>query len=445
MDRNRTTQFSLKFLPEITFLILTILSFSSCAFFEKPDYDETNINTAVESNEIDEIEWLSDRAETDGYSSKDGYYRMISRDDCSVNLCYIDFQTNQEIYLCNSPNCSHDDDRCSSWFPFSNGVMLPIPVGEKVVILHGGNPSYANILGDDALAKVEIMDADGSNRHKILEFSATEQISQLPRGGLARDSKNVYFVLTDVVENTRTLYSLDTVEGQASPVYTFDQPEEKIVAAEGSELVISYVPGGDDLTADLSKLETKLFRLNPKTREETPLFSYPFLSKAAFDGKIYAVLDTNGTMKAYDLSTGDILFENQLDEAIDFNLSKFYGCFEGKFLVATYVLPDETLSSSGSIKYCAIDVKTGELTELPFIYYSDPGYGYAEPNACFIAAENDTDYMCCYGSEVIVVNFPKDDGTTLELPYNVPLYAMISKDDFWKGVGQLIPVDDKKT
>lgn len=399
----------------------------------------------TENSEVDKLEWLSDRAETDGYSSEYGYYRMISKEDCSVNLYYIDFETGQEIYLCNRPNCPHDDDSCPSWFPFSNGVMLPIPVGEKLVILHGGNPTYAQTLGEDALAKVEIADIDGGNRREVIVFSGTEQISQLPRGGLARDSQNLYFVLTDTVETVRTLYKLDTVSGTAAPVYVFGEPEEKIVAAVDDELVIAYVPGADDLTADASALKTELFRLDPETGKETALFRYPFTSQAACDGETYAVLDENGTMQTYDLRTGKLLVSNRLKEPIDFSLSQFYGCVDGKMLVSTFVLPDEkeiSLPFYGEMKYRAIDIQTGNVTELPFIYYEDSGDGIYEPAPYFVAAEYGDKYMCCWKAETLVVNFPKNDGTTIELPYGVPSYAMISKKDFWNGNEDFTIIDD---
>ena len=111
-----------------------------------------------------EIRPLLDLATVDGYSTAEGFYRFVPREDASSNLCYIDFASGQEIYLCSQPNCAHADASCTSWYPSNLGILLPIPVGDRLVVLHGGSPSYASLIGDDALAQIEFAALDGSGR-----------------------------------------------------------------------------------------------------------------------------------------------------------------------------------------------------------------------------------------------------------------------------------------
>lgn len=434
------------------FILIECLLFtcgcSSSNILANSNQDKEAAGKDLASSNSGSLEYLSDRAETDGYSSANGYYRIITRENATANLCYIDFATNKEIYLCNQPNCSHDSESCTSFIPFSNGVMLPVPISDKIVLLHGGNPSYAEFLGSDALAKIELLNADGSERHTIAEFAPTEQISQLPRGGMARNDRYVYFVLTDTISNERKLYRADIQTETAEFVYLFDKDEERIVGCIGDDIVISFTAGANNLTLDPEQLETQVFRLNPSTKEEVPLFSYSFTSQAACDGNLYAVLSSNGTIQSYDLKTGKTLSQNSLITPIDFSTAKFYGCFDGNFLIAAYETPkeltDEFNTSAYAPTYYAIDIRTGEQKELPYIYYTTYGSGnetFTKGDVSFIAAETDNEYMCCNGMNPTIVEFPKNDGTTVELPYNIPSYAMVKKDDFWNGVGVFTPIE----
>lgn len=124
----------------------------------------------------------------------------------------------------------------------------------------------------------------------------------------------------------------------------------------------------------------------------------------------------------------------------------------GHLLVAAFDMPEdpealaEEIMQSGYYvpHYYAIDIRTGEVKELPYLYYQtalEDAFTYQEGKVCFIAAETEDQYLCCKQMNTIVVDFPRNDGTVVELPYNTPLYAMISKDTFWHGSGTLVPVE----
>src|SRR5699024_2337505 len=99
---------------------------------------------------------LPDRAGVEGQANGEGFYRFIAREDGAANLCYLDFSSAQEVMLCSQPNCAHADESCPAWFPSLVGVNQAFPVGDALIILHGGNPSYASSLGEEALARIEV-------------------------------------------------------------------------------------------------------------------------------------------------------------------------------------------------------------------------------------------------------------------------------------------------
>ena len=48
---------------------------------------------------------------------QNGYF-YIKRDDLRENIMYSDYNSKQEVYLCNKPNCTHDTNNCPSFLDF---------------------------------------------------------------------------------------------------------------------------------------------------------------------------------------------------------------------------------------------------------------------------------------------------------------------------------------
>ena len=51
----------------------------------------------------------------DGNGAGDGYYHLVPRADSSNNICFVDYKSRTQVYLCNRPECEHCDDTCTSW------------------------------------------------------------------------------------------------------------------------------------------------------------------------------------------------------------------------------------------------------------------------------------------------------------------------------------------
>lgn len=393
---------------------------------------------------------LPDASGVDGYASEQGFYRAIPRADFSVNLCYIDFASAQEIYLCSQPGCTHDSDACPAWLPFANGRMLPIPVGDRVVLLHGGRPQYADVLGSDAVAQIDVMAQDGSARQRVAEFSATEQVAAVPRGGLARDNKNVYFVLADTVSGVRTLCAVDSLSGELFRLYTLPEEEEKIIAADGQALILSYTPGSYS-TAGADTLTTHVVRLDLNTMSVTSLFTYPYADFCACSGSECAVLGSDGTIRLYDLTDG--AQKRELATGLyDVPQTKSWyiaGLYEGKLLVYAWPLDtdEENLNRHpyvSPVVYYAVDLDSGALTEMPYTYNRLLAEDSYQATPCSIAAQTQTQYLCVCDMEYSVASYRKADGEAMEDRVDTNLYALVDKDAFWAGNAVLTPVADQK-
>lgn len=385
------------------------------------------------------VEWLNDRA--GGYSSTSGFYRtQLRSDQLAQNLLYIDFATGQELYLCSQPNCTHDSDSCSSWLSLSGALTRVIPVGEKVVILYGGN-SYAP--GENSKPHILLMNPDGSERKTLASFESTDMVAAMPRGGLARDEENLYFVLQSQDVNTRTLYAVNVVTEQVTPVCALSEEEEKIVGGAGSELVLSYTPGAYSLENDAADLTTQFIRLDPKTGTVTPLFSCAYLDTllGCIDGKAY-LLNSDGTLYSYDLQTGESAAVKTDLPAIDY--INWAGTADGKGLISLIFQPTgEGAEESADIVtlYFSIDLASGRSTPLPYIF---DGETMQQPMR--IEAESSTHLLLLSGNRDVKVAAPgESEGEITTVSGTVPVYSLLSKEDFRAARDTAVPVKDSKT
>ena len=372
-----------------------------------------------------EIHPLLDLPTVDGYATEAGFYRFVPREDGSSNLCYIDFASGQEIYLCSQPNCAHADASCTSWYPSNLGILLPIPVGDRLVVLHGGSPSYASLIGDDALAQIEYVSLDGSSRTTGIVFPANVQITAMPRGGYAYDDENVYFVATTTTESstTRTLCAANAATGQVFALYDLPNEEEKILGGIGSNLIVSYSPGAYDMSIAAADLQTEVACIDLNTHSVAPLFSYPYLSVGGIQGTSYTVLTPDASLLTFDLNSGEQIssLEVALPEGFDPQNMHGDGLFDGKILAHSFQV--SASEEPSKLFYCAVDTQTGEVQLLSSLYQDENGSYYPDT----IAAETSGQLLFAYAQEIIPVHLP--DGSIVSYPYYQ--YALMDKDAFW--------------
>ena len=102
-----------------------------------------------------------------GASSDTGYYDYHTLPDGGVTLMYTDYATKTRVPLCSSPSCVHQDETCSAWYAYTGGGMLPLVVGERLVLaVNGSNDSSAQ--ENAAGPYLEVMALDGSGKEKAL-------------------------------------------------------------------------------------------------------------------------------------------------------------------------------------------------------------------------------------------------------------------------------------
>lgn len=363
-----------------------------------------------------EVEGLADRSGISGYGSDTGYYSFRLREDASASLCYLDYASGREIVLCSQPNCTHDSDACPAWYPFDNGLRA-VPVGDRLIVLQGGSPNYVDLLGADATPKIQVMNPDGSDRQETFAFPAGSWVSTLPRGGFARDDVYLYFTITDqsAGANARTLCAVDG-EGNVFALCALPEDEERIAGGDDGALILTCMPGSSDLSGQ--DYMTQVLRLDLEQMQMTPLFSYPAEALGVCGQGAYYVLDGQ-TLPGYSLTDGSKLSDVAVDNP---GVQTLYGVFDGRLLASGYTREGEPLCY-------ALDVETGERTDLPYIFREDGTVAFGE-----ILAQAGGRFVCVAGVQSDAVTYPAQSGEEpMRTSWLSPAYTLVDHADFWAG------------
>ena len=73
--------------------------------------------------------------------TNDGLYFVELRNDDSngSNLLYLDYATRQAIVVCEKPDCLHNDETCTAFFPYRYGAANSCVVGNYLYIIFSGS------------------------------------------------------------------------------------------------------------------------------------------------------------------------------------------------------------------------------------------------------------------------------------------------------------------
>lgn len=388
-----------------------------------------------------DVQSIRDDTYARGNDSTTGYYRTVPNEkDGSEIIHYVDFATGQEIALCSQLNCRHNNASCAAWIPTSQARNIVVPVGNKLVLLRGGNPNFAEILGDDSLAQVEIMNLDGTDRQVIHQFSAVEHVPGMPRGGFARDGQNLYFMIDSVAGGPRTLYAANVETNQVTALYEMNEEDARIVGGTNSEIILEYTPGAYDISIKGSDLITTVIRFNPETKAVTPLFEHSYLDAGICVNGKYFLLQSDGMIRTYDLQTGALLQEKpvHLADNFEWNTRRSMGFYDGNLMVCgeNNFLPEEVTEDHRPFFYYGINPETGSVTSVDWTYKDY----FGENQPIQIVAETDRNFLVQSGIESKSITLPDLEGKMYGNRTDIEQYGLISKEDFWNGTGEITPV-----
>lgn len=172
-------------------------------------------------------------------SGENGFYELVPIFPNSYNILYLDYETAQQVYLCGDPNCSHNSETCTSYIDASAGNIPGLLYSDgKIYLIESGAVS------EEALPKIEVMNADGSEKKLLKEFTASQVINS---GWYLADDTFIYYVREDIDSMgsaTKTLCRIDKVTGNEEEVRSCNYNEWMIDGA-GSTVFLKVIEEGE--------------------------------------------------------------------------------------------------------------------------------------------------------------------------------------------------------
>ena len=209
----------------IVLFILFLFSFTSCVR-KNTENSENNTNGSYSEPKI-ETEQLVNTNEFSSIisvTSEDGTYILeMNNADGSYNIHYMDYKSNCDVYLCSSPNCSHDDLSCTSFIPANcGGVMLAYNNGQLIEVILGNKI--------DTPAQIYVMDKAGGNKKLIKTFSPEETVDFGYTISYVLSDENIYLMTEKSCTENGEVYMKNELikvslsDGNTSVIMEMDSP-----------------------------------------------------------------------------------------------------------------------------------------------------------------------------------------------------------------------------
>lgn len=235
-----------------------------------------------------------------GVSSETGYYQVQPIIPGSYNILYTDYATNQQIFLCEKPNCNHQDESCSSYIDASKGNIPGLVYSDhKIFIIEAGAVS------DDCYPKIEVMNEDGSEKKLLKQFAPNQIVNS---GWYLADQKNLYYMMEEATatgEYQKSLCSINKTTGESEVIQTFENDVwildglndkiylKTIEQPDVSTIKEEYFASSDEFKQAVEKAYNgrthKIWTLNLNTKEEALVDQYDDSERSGtmIDGAFY--------------------------------------------------------------------------------------------------------------------------------------------------------------
>lgn len=379
-----------------------------------------------------------------------GAYRLVYRADGSSNITYIDYATRSEIYLCNRPNCTHDNESCTSWLPMDGISKDVFAAGDHLVILYHGSASAVDEFGPTSMPHIDIANLDGSERKTLITLDAACEMN-LP---ILSDGNSLVFLTTvvqqtgNVVSSANQLVRIPFDEGKMQVLYDFsaDTPQGDdlidcpwfLYGATDNGFIVKNIavsvpvkPGQTGIVQEVQQHNIyKLQAQNDKLAMEE-VFSYPggAYGEYLYHNNLYQLTldDTNVRLSRLDLTTGkkeDIADHLSVG---DNDMISFTGVYGGKLVLSSW-------HDNAPVRVM-VDLDTHEVKPCTLTYQEGE-----QERPVWIFAESKDAYLVVFGCEPYTEAVKGKLGDVRNVQRVRDIYGLIDKQDYWNSMPNYKPL-----
>lgn len=373
---------------------------------------------------------------TQGVGNDNGYYYFKSISEKGLNISYLDYETSQNIVLCNRPECQHFDETCSSYLTIDGRGRILFLLNEKLGMLSCGDDS-----GDQrSFPSLTLMDLNGDNEKTICTLKAT-QSAQKP---IAVDDKNIFVILQDTaksdsgVETVFTLVKINCETGEMIELYKSEKQIFLLGNSDDELFIKIFSPASGVFMHEIWNVPVDTKKAPHKA------FEWEHFKIISTINKNKLIYFENGSkdLKCYNLSDGlESVITTQLPDYTDnkgVSNMEIYRAFDGKIILSNFKYSKD--NSTGDTEYYIVDEVSGDIKEFTLL-------SPIRKNAPLeILAQNKDYYTVVAGEKLVMQSITLPDGTLANVQQLVTNYGRILKEDYANSVSSylLFDTDDNR-
>lgn len=372
-----------------------------------------------------------------GAAGERGYYDYNPLPNGSVVVMYTDYASQKRVPLCNSPSCKHNSDTCSAWYESTGSGMLPLIVGEKLILIRQGgqllktqNPVMPEILG---------MELNGSNK---------ETIAQIPDGmdfsrPFAVQSNAFYSICTiagisDQGRDSISGYQLVKVDIAAralSVLHTFNNTSVFLEGCTRDSLLLTVFDIGTDSEGNLSEAISVLkFNLSTAEIETIDTWQNEQKTGRVFESMLYQIDKSTGQLTQTDCITKQQVVLGNLYSADETTVG-----IGLKNKIDDRLVLEELIQGSEGIETAFRSLSITDFAKQDLLLQTDDTVHLTPLN--LLAKTNDGYFLVAPTAEAISTQGESADGTMLTYPTLIYQYALIKQEDYWNNSPNYLPIE----
>lgn len=220
-------------------LFMALLSFSSCGSAAADASGAVSVEEQKDASQQSQIHQIGSEGGTEMQTSgANGFYELIGVYPNSYNIFFTDYETRQQIYLCSRPECTHNNESCTSFVDCKAGNIPGLLYANDTLYLI----SPASV-SENFLPVIERLNPDGSERKILAQFKASQNLNT---GWFLADATSLYFIMEDIHSDgsfSRTLCAINTENGTVKNILEC-APDTWIMDGEGQSIYLKTIEQG---------------------------------------------------------------------------------------------------------------------------------------------------------------------------------------------------------
>lgn len=256
------------------------------------------------------------------YVSSDlGFYQLDMHSGGYDNILYSDYSSLEQVYLCNRPDCLHNDKSCTSYVDANDSILPGLLYCDPYLLI------VTPTGGEHTLPNIQRLDLNGNNKKLLVEFPSTSRLL----GAFYTDEIQLIAVRENVINEATAEYDIIAVNlesGQVKTLLTLEDSSSSICGAVGNYLILKKT--------NIQNGKCSLIRLNlsdPSHSEEIISWNMVDGIENITDSILFLYYPKTNSFSRTDLETGK-KYEYQSSILVD-NIGLFHmvgGTYEHQLL-----------------------------------------------------------------------------------------------------------------